>query len=49
MGKQKNYKQKKQWAVLAFAIGAALGSLYGAFILGPALDSTMEGTIIALR
>ena len=25
--------------VLAFSIGAALGSLYGAFILGPALDS----------
>ncbi|HII79002.1 MAG TPA: hypothetical protein HA261_00980 [Methanosarcina sp.] len=34
--------------VLAFSIGAALGSLYGAFILGPALDSIIEGTAIGI-
>jgi hypothetical protein len=34
--------------VLAFATGAALGSLYGAFILGPALDSIVEGTAIGI-
>lgn len=48
MGKQGNYKQKKQWMALAFAIGAALGSLYGAFILGPELDSIVEGTAIGI-
>lgn len=34
--------------VLAFAIGAALGSLYGAFIIRPALDSIIEGTAIGI-
>jgi hypothetical protein len=48
MGKQDGYRQKKQWMVIAFSIGAALGSLYGAFILGPALDSIMEGTAIGV-
>lgn len=48
MGKPDEHKQEKQWMALAFAIGAALGSLYGAFILGPALDSIMEGTAIGL-
>lgn len=48
MGKQENNKQKKQWMVLAFATGTALGSLYGAFILGPSLDSIIEGTAIGI-
>ncbi|HIH74362.1 MAG TPA: hypothetical protein HA306_03685 [Methanosarcina sp.] len=48
MGKQENKKQKRQWMVLAFAIGAALGSLYGAFILGPALGNIMEGVAIGI-
>lgn len=48
MVKQDTHKQEKQWMVLAFAIGAALGSLYGAFILGPALENIMEGAAIGI-
>jgi Kef-type K+ transport system membrane component KefB len=48
MGKESEYKQEKQWMVLAFSIGAALGSLYGAFILGPELENIMEGTAIGI-
>jgi hypothetical protein len=46
MGKTENYKQKKKLMVLTFAIGASLGSLYGAFVLGPAIRSLAEGTAI---
>ena len=48
MGKEAEHKQEKQWMVLAFSIGAALGSLYGAFILGPAMENIMEGTAIGI-
>jgi hypothetical protein len=48
MGETNNYKEKKHLMGISFAIGAALGSLYGAFILGPALDSTIEGTAIGI-
>ena len=48
MGKQGEHKQEKQWLALTFSIGAVLGSLYGAFILGPALDSIMEGVAICI-
>lgn len=48
MEKINNYKEKKQLMGVSFAIGAALGSLYGAFILGPALDSIIEGTAIGI-
>ena len=48
MGKQDELKREKRWIVIAFSIGAAVGSLYGAFILGPALGSTMEGTAIGI-
>lgn len=48
MEKPGNNKQKKQLMVIAFAVGAALGSLYGAFILGPAMDSIIEGTAIGV-
>ncbi|HIH95563.1 TPA: hypothetical protein HA338_16655 [Methanosarcina acetivorans] len=34
MGKQYELKKEKRWVVIAFSIGAAVGSLYGAFILG---------------
>jgi len=48
MGKQDELKREKRWIVIAFSIGAAIGSLYGAFILGPALGSIMEGTAIGI-
>lgn len=48
MGKTDNYKEKKQLMSISFAAGAALGSLYGAFILGPLLDSIVEGTAIGI-
>jgi len=46
MGKQDELKRERRWIVIAFSIGAAVESLYGAFVLGPALDSTTEGTAI---
>jgi len=36
------HKNGKHWKVLSFAAGAALGSLYGAFILGPALKKAFR-------
>ncbi|WP_440945752.1 hypothetical protein ACSAZL_16845 [Methanosarcina sp. T3] len=48
MGKQDEHKKENRWIVIAFSIGAAIGSLYGAFILGPALGSTMEGAAIGI-
>jgi len=53
MGEKKRWENrmiisKRNSGSLAFAIGAAPGSLYGAFILGPALDSIMEGTAIGI-
>ncbi len=41
-------KIENHWMLLAFATGAALGSLYGAFILGPALKSPFEGIAIGI-
>lgn len=42
------HKSGKHRMVLSFAVGAALGGLYGAFILGPALKSLPEGIAIGI-
>ncbi len=48
MGTSDKHENEKCWMVLSFTAGAALGSLYGAFILGPALRSPLEGIVIGV-
>lgn len=45
MGKQDELKRERRWIVIAFSIGAAVGSLYGAFILWPALGVLWKGQL----